>query len=81
MLGHSRLLGWVAQNVEPVAPFMVRRTKQKLRESDLEETETLSLNTNELPYALVNFAKEMLTEISELKVRLEKLENKASTHA
>jgi hypothetical protein len=84
--------GWIAQDLASVAPFMIRRTKQKLRESDLEETETLSLNTNELPYALVNSTKELLHRqeemlarleakeyaISELKARLEKLENKAS---
>jgi hypothetical protein len=89
-----RVAGWVAQDIAPVAPFMVRKTRQRLRESDPEETETLSLNTNELPYALVNFAKEVLQrqeettanlkakeqEIAELKARLEKLENKPPTH-
>jgi hypothetical protein len=78
--------GWVAQDVVPVAPFMVRQTKQRLRETDTDDTETLSLNTNELPFALVNFAKEvlqhqeeMLTEISELKARLGRLENQRLT--
>jgi hypothetical protein len=64
------VVGWVAQDVAPVAPFMVRRTKQKLRETDLEETETLSLNTNELPYALVNSTKEMLEWREEIVARL-----------
>jgi hypothetical protein len=61
-----RVAGWVAQEVAPVAPFMVRKTRQKLRENDAEETETLSLNTNELPYALVNSVKDLISEIGEL---------------
>jgi hypothetical protein len=75
-----RVAGWIAQDVASVAPFMVRRTKQKLSVDDFDETETLSLNTNELPYALVNFAKEMLTqmivkerEITELQVEVNSL--------
>jgi hypothetical protein len=79
-----RVAGWVAQDIAPIAPFMIRRTKQKLHETDLDETETLSLNTNELPYALVNSTKEvlelleeMLTEIFELKARLAELEKNA----
>jgi hypothetical protein len=58
--------GWIAQDVAPVAPFMIRITKQKLRDSDLEDTDTLSLNTNELPYALVNSVREILDRIEEI---------------
>jgi hypothetical protein len=78
-----RVAGWIAQDVAQVAPFMVRRTKQKLSTLDSDETETLSLNTNELPYAMLNTIREMLgrqeemmTGISELKARLVKLENR-----
>jgi hypothetical protein len=55
-----RVAGWVAQDVASVAPFMVRRTKQKLTVNDAQETDTLSLNTNELPYAMLNSIKELL---------------------
>jgi hypothetical protein len=76
-----RVAGWIAQDIAPIAPFMVRRTRQKLRQGDDEESETLSLNTNELPYALVNSVKEILEEnrrksqeIKNLRARVEKLE-------
>jgi hypothetical protein len=69
-----RVAGWIAQDVAPVAPFMVRKTKQKLSETDPDETDTLSLNTNELPYALVNFAKEVLDKQEKLLQRQEDLE-------
>jgi hypothetical protein len=61
-----RVAGWIAQDVAPVAPFMVRRTKQRLSVSDADETETLSLNTNELPYALLNSVKELLEKQGQL---------------
>jgi hypothetical protein len=60
-----RVAGWVAQDIATVAPFMVRRTKQKLALSDPDETDTLSLNTNELPYALVNSVREILERVEE----------------
>jgi hypothetical protein len=63
----KRVVGWIAQDVAAVAPFMIRRTRQKLDENDSEEAETLSLNTNELPYALVNSVKELRSQIAELK--------------
>jgi hypothetical protein len=68
-----RVAGWIAQDVAPVAPFMVRRTKQKLRETDAEETETLSLNTNELPYALVNSVRELLDASEQMKQQISDL--------
>jgi hypothetical protein len=81
-----RVAGWIAQDVAPVAPFMVRRTKQKLAESDSEETETLSLNTNELSYAVVNSIKELRTEnqklgseIAELKRMIQRQAGNGST--
>jgi hypothetical protein len=70
-----RVAGWVAQDIAPIAPFMVRSTKQKLRETDREETETLSLNTNDLSYALVNFAKEVLEWREEMVTRIEAKED------
>jgi predicted nuclease with TOPRIM domain len=66
--------GWVAQDMASVAPFMVRRTKQKLKEADSEETETLSLNTNELPYALVNSVKELIDYREHTSKRIRRLE-------
>jgi hypothetical protein len=79
-------VGWIAQDIESVAPYMIRRTRQKLRITDEAETETLSLNTNELPYAVVNCLKELLDEreeknreISELRTRLEALERSSKT--
>jgi hypothetical protein len=70
-----RVAAWVAQDVAPIAPFMVRRTKQKLRETDSEEAETLSLNTNELPYILLNSAKEILYELAKNGKRISELED------
>jgi hypothetical protein len=64
-----RVVGWVAQDVARVAPFMVRRTRQRLHESDVEETETLSLNTNELPYALVNSIKQLVRKQRKLEAK------------
>jgi hypothetical protein len=61
-----RVAGWIAQDIAPVAPFMVRRTRQKLSEKDDSEADTLSLNTNELPYALVNSVKQILQRLGRL---------------
>jgi hypothetical protein len=72
----ARAVGWIAQDIAPVAPFMVRRTKQKLKRTDREETETLSLNTNELPYAMLNCIKQMLHTQEELIDKVERLEAK-----
>jgi hypothetical protein len=84
----KRVAGWVAQDIAPIAPFMIRRTKQKLTVNDEQEAETLSLNTNELPYALVNAVKEIIEEnrekrheVEELRVKVEKLEQEVKTLA
>jgi hypothetical protein len=68
-----RVAGWVAQDIAPVAPFMVRRTRQKLSVNDREDTETLSLNTNELSYAVVNTLKELLEDNRHLHERIHEL--------
>jgi len=67
-------VGWIAQDILPVAPFMVRRTRQKLKATDEAESEALALNTNELPYAILNCLKETLSELEGLKARLATLE-------
>jgi hypothetical protein len=69
-----RVAGWIAQDIALVAPFMVRRTKQKLSINDQEETETLSLNTNELSYAIVNTLREILAELDAVKSKNTRLE-------
>jgi hypothetical protein len=70
-----RVAGWVAQDVAAVAPFMTRRTRQKLTPNDAEQTETLSLNTNELPYALVNSVREILERLEKIEKKAESMQN------
>ncbi len=69
-------VGWVAQDIEPIAPFMVRRGKQKLKQTDTAETETLLLNTNELPYAVVNCLKELMAHVGKLQEDLTQLKER-----
>jgi hypothetical protein len=69
-----RVAGWIAQDIAAIAPFMIRRTKQRLTVNDQDETETLSLNTNELPYAMLNSIKEILQRQEEMLTRLEEKE-------
>jgi hypothetical protein len=73
-----RVAGWIAQDIAPVAPFMIRRTRQKLAEDDTEATETLSLNTNELPYAMLNSIKELLAAVEEIRDQIRELRNETT---
>lgn len=63
----SVFVGLIAQDVQPVLPYMVDRTMGRLEETDQQDTELLTLDTSALTFVLVN-------AIKELDSRLEKLE-------
>ena len=60
-------VGLIAQDVLPIAPYMVGRFMGRLEETDQQDTELLSLDASALTYVLVNAVKE-------LDARLEALE-------
>jgi hypothetical protein len=60
--------GWIAQTT----PYDLRYRRSEISNTgEITETETLSLNTNELPYALVNSIKELLMNREEVNRQIE----------
>lgn len=60
-------VGFVAQEIEQIAPYMVTTQKAFLNPSDKEETDIKILNSSALVYMLVNAVKELKSEIETLK--------------
>lgn len=52
-------VGFVAQDVEAVAPGMIRRERRRLKRDDPDESEVLGVNTNDLQYMMVNAINEL----------------------
>lgn len=67
-------IGFVAQELEQVAPYMVIHAPGKLEESDAEETDLLGYQGHALPLVLLNAIKEQQAMIEALTARLDALE-------
>lgn len=63
----ERYVGVVAQDIQKVAPYMVRTVKMKLNETDKEKTDILSFDASALFFILVNAVKEQQHTIETLK--------------
>ncbi len=59
-------VGLIAQDVQEVFPYMVGKYTAKLDESDLQETDILTLDTGALTYVMVNSLRELDTRLAEL---------------
>lgn len=64
-------IGFLAEDAREIAPELVRTHRGKLRQSDPEETDILSVDTHALPFMMINALKEIVG-------RLEALENRTS---
>jgi hypothetical protein len=60
-------VGILAQDVLPVAPYMITTVRRKLKDSDQWETDILKYDANALTYILVNAIKEQQKEIDSLR--------------
>ncbi len=73
-------VGVIAQDVLPVAPYMISTVRTKLNASDMHETDVLKYDASALTYVLVNSIKEQQTQIEELKKIIQMLEAKLSAY-
>lgn len=69
------LIGFIADDVLPIAPEMVSRHKTLLNPKDKKLTEILGLNTHALPFMLVNAVKDLVKRIEYLEKELEDRKN------
>ena len=56
-------IGIIAQDMEPIAPYMVTECYKRLEKSDQMKTRLLMYNGSALPYILVNAIKELNTKV------------------
>ncbi len=68
-------VGVIAQDVQPIAPYMVNSVRKKLKDTDSADTELLMYDGSALTYILVNAIKEQQRIIDRLSVRTEKQGN------
>lgn len=68
-------VGVIAQDVVPVAPYMISSIHSKLKPTDTEETDILKYDGSALTYILVNAIKEQQLQLDALKNQLDKLQN------
>jgi hypothetical protein len=71
---NGRHTGFIAQEVEPVCPYMVTRAPSKLRSRDTESTDLLQFNPEAMLPLLVNTIKALHQDIARLQERLSALE-------
>jgi Chaperone of endosialidase len=67
---NGRHAGFVAQDVEPVCPYMVKRAPGKLRSRDTEMTDILQFDPEAMLPLLVNTIKELHQRITALEAQL-----------
>lgn len=64
-------VGIIAQDIEPILPYTLKKTAMKLNKQDEEETEIFTYDDSALSYLLINAVKEQQVEIEALKNALE----------
>lgn len=67
-------IGMIANDVQPVAPYMISSYQDRLEPDDPNPTTILSMNNGALVYMLINAVKELDTTVQELDDRLSALE-------
>jgi len=63
-------IGFIAQDVEKVAPYLIQREKKKLHPDDEEETEILLVDPSSVPFINMNAIQELDLEITGLEARV-----------
>ncbi len=66
-------VGIIAQDIQPIAPYMVSEFYRKLEETDAQETRLLKYNSSALPYILINAIKELNGTNTTLKTEVDNL--------
>jgi hypothetical protein len=69
-------IGMLAQDVQPVAPYMITSYQDKLDPADAAPTDIFSMNNGSMVYALVNAVKDLAAQITALTDRVAALEAK-----
>ena len=64
-------LGFIAQQVEKVAPYLISKTKEKLRPNDTKSTELLHIHTMGFITLLVNAVKELSQKVKKLEQEIQ----------
>lgn len=85
----TEYIGMIADDVQPVAPYMVSTYEAKMEPDDPTPTELLALNNGSLVYILMNAVRELATRVDALEhaliataeTRLTNVENIAHTHS
>jgi hypothetical protein len=65
----ERVVSLIAEEAEKVMPYIVTRTKKKLKASDTEEVDLLGLNPHEIIFQLILAVQELSKELKELKLK------------
>ena len=63
-------VGVIAQDIQPIAPYMIETVKKKLRETDAGTEDLLMYDGTALTYILVNAVKEQQKQIEDLTSKL-----------
>ena len=63
-------IGIVAQEIEKIFPYMVKRKNKKLNPEDQTESEVLHFDTGPIMYVMINAIKELSEEVNKLKTQL-----------
>jgi hypothetical protein len=69
-------IGVIAQEINQVAPYMIKTIHKKLQESDSDNTELLMYDGTALDYLLINAVKEQQAQIEELKAENQKMQER-----
>lgn len=77
----ERYIGVIAQAVQAIAPYMVRKRRGRLHVTDSEETELLDYDGHAMTFVLINAMKELTTRLVTVEARCEALERAAAASA
>lgn len=70
VIDDKNYVGMIAQDVQPVTPYMVYTYEAKLEETDTETTEILAMNNGPMVYMLMNAVRELATRVETLEAAL-----------
>lgn len=71
----EHLIGFVANDVQRVAPELVHRRRGKLHPNDRRDVTLLGINTHAVPFMLINAVKQLQAEIEELRQQIVERKN------
>lgn len=63
-------IGVIAQELAPIAPYMINTEKQKIESTDKEKTDVYKVDPSAFTYILINSVKQLALKISSLEVKV-----------